>query len=361
MKQFYQIFLPIYILIFTSCSSIRYTYIQPLNLNDGLQTGKLSDAGIDSQSIEQMTEDIKHNNFINVHSVLISRNNKLVYEEYFNGFNVNDKHELRSAAKSLGSALVGISIDKGYLEGVDQRLLNFFSFYPFIKNYDKRKDRITIKHMLTMTTGVECGRIMDNMNSCGAQMYNHTDPVKYILDLPMKNEPGEVFDYNDGMPTVLMAMVGIAANMSAGNFQKKYLYSPLGIVDDPVTLGITPRNMLKFGLLYLNKGSWNGQQIISEDWIEESTKISYKFENPYNDGYGYFWWIRTFDIINRKYRTFYAAGNGGQYIFVFPEIQMVIVFTGGNYNDYGNRNAFEINIQPYTIVAKYILPALIDK
>ena len=361
MKFYINIFFILSLIILISCSSANYVYKKPAQLNDGIKTGSLKEASLDSLTLTQMTNDINDNKYINIHSVLISRYNKLVYEEYFNGYTKDDKHELRSAAKSIGSALVGISIDKGFIKGVNQGLLNFFSFYPFVKNYDKRKDRITIKHMLTMTTGIECGRIMDNMNACGAQMYNHTDPIKYILDLPMKNEPGEVFDYNDGMPTVLMAMVGIASNMSAGKFQEKYLYSPLGIEDDPETLGITPRNMLKFGLLYLNNGRWNGKQIISKEWVEESTKISYKFDNPYNDGYGYFWWIRTFELNGKKYKTYYAAGNGGQYIFIFPEIEMVIVFTGGNYNDYGYRNPREILIQPFIITDNYILRALSDK
>lgn len=343
-----------------SCAPGNLIYKIPDIKNDGIKTGFAAETGLDSIKLIKMTEDISNNIFINIHSVLISRYNKLIYEEYFNGYKMEDKHELRSAAKSLGSALVGISIDKGFLKGTDQKLLNFFGYYPVINNYDKRKDKISIKHILTMTSGFECGKIMDNMNSCGAQMYNHLDPIKYILDLPMKNEPGEVFDYNDGTPTVLMAMVGISSNMQAGKFQDQYLYGPLGIKPDPQNLGITSRDMLKFGLLYMNKGKWNGQQIISKEWVEESTKISYKFDNPYNDGYGYFWWVRTFEVNGKKYQTYYAAGNGGQYIFIFPESELVIVFTGGNYNDYGFTNKREIVLQPYKIVNNYILPALIN-
>lgn len=346
--------------IFFSCSPASYVYKIPEQINDGIKPGSLQEAELDSLLIFKMTKNINNNEFINVHSVLISRYNKLVYEEYFNGYKREDTHELRSAAKSIGSALTGIAIDKGIFKSADIRLLDFFAYYPFIKNYDKRKDKITIKHMLTMTTGIECGNIMDNMNSCGAQMYNHPDPVKYILDLPMKNEPGEVFNYNDGVPTVLMAMIGIAANTPVGKFQEENLYEPLGIKQDPQTLGISSRDMMKFGLLYLNKGNWNGKQIISEKWVDESTIISYRFDNPYVDGYGYFWWIRTFDINGKKYETYYAAGNGGQYIFVFPEIKMVIVLTGGNYNDYGENNSREINIQPFNLVGKYILPAIIN-
>ena len=346
--------------IFFSCSSSEYIYKIPEEINDGLKQGSLQEAELDSLLIIQMTKSINENEFINVHSVLISRNNKLVYEEYFNNYKREDTHELRSAAKSIGSALTGIAIDKGIFKNADVRLLDFFAYYPFIKNYDKRKDKITIKHMLTMTTGIECGNISENMNGCGAQMYNHPDPIKYILDLPMKNEPGEVFNYNDGVPTVLMAMIGIASNKPVGQFQDEYLYEPLGIKPDTQTLGISSRDMMKFGLLYLNKGNWNGRQIISEKWIEESTKISYRFDNPYVDGYGYFWWIRTFDINGKKYETYYAAGNGGQYIFIFPEIKMVVVFTGGNYNDYGESNSREINIQPFNIVGKFILPAILN-
>ena len=361
MKSFRLFILIISSIILISCTADQYFYRTPEEINDGIQTTTLAASGLDSSLIIKMNNDITNNKFVNIHSVLISYKNKLIYEEYYNGYKREDKHELRSAAKSFASALVGISIDKGNIKSVDQKLLNFFGFYPIVNNYDKRKDKITIRNLLTMTAGFECGNIMDNMKSCGAQMYNHHDPIKYILDLPMKHEPGKIFNYNDGTPTVLMAMVGIAANMPVGKFQKKYLYNPLGIKDDPQTLGISSRDMLKFGLLYLNKGVWNGEQILSLKWVEESTNISFKFDNPNNDGYGYFWWIRSFEVNGNKYKTFYAAGNGGQFIFIFPEIELVVVLTGGNYSDYGFRSSSEIRNQPYYIVNKYILPAVIDK
>lgn len=343
-----------------ACSSFNYNYQIPPNQNDGITTSSINDTRLDSIKLESLVKAIDDEEFINVHSVLISKNNKLVFEEYFNGNSVKTKHNLRSAAKSFTSALVGIAIDKGMLKSSEERVLELFNFYSFINNWDKRKDTLKVKHLLTMSAGFDCGNIMDENSNCGSKAYNQKDFFKYLLDLPMANDPGKYFSYHDGLTLLVSGIIGITTNMSATDFKEKYLYSKLGIEKDPVTNGISSREMMKFGLLYLSNGIWNGERIISEEWIKESTKMHMKNPNKYIDGYGYYWWLKTFEINDKKYESYFAAGNGGQYIFIIPEEELVVVLTGGNYVGFKSRPSFKVRSQPYNILANYILPALVE-
>ena len=334
------------------CGS-SYIYKQPHNINDGITAGTLAEAKIDSLAIADMTEMILSDEYINVHSVLIARYNKLVYEEYFNGEARDKPHFMASVGKSFASAMVGIAIDRGYLKGVNEELLDLFE-YSSMNNYDPRKEKITLKHVLTMTTGLECGPRTKKESYCGYQVRFKIDPLKYLLELPLQANPGELYEYNDGTPIFANAAPSIRSGISPKVFQEDYLLNPMGIVYDNEVLGFTSRDMLKFGLLYLNKGVWNGERLISEKWVEESTRVHVTDVNQYVDGYGYFWWISTYDVNGTKRRVFYAAGNGGQMIYCIPSLDMVVVTTGGNINQFSR----ELMAQPFIILAKHILPAV---
>ncbi len=342
----------VFIVLLNSCATLNYNYQIPEKTNDGIETGTLASEKIDSTKLIQLSKDILENKYINMHSLLISKNSKLVFEKYFNGYNKNRTHFLASAGKSIASALVGIAIDNGFLKSSDQKLFDIFDFYPVIKNYNQKKERIKLKHLLTMTAGFDCGSIMDYQNHCGAKMRVKTDPIKYILDLPMQHEPGEIFNYNDGTPEVLAAALVHSAKMNYFDFQKKHLFDPLGIPHRPDSIGITSRDMLKLGLLYMNKGLWKGNRIVSEDWVNESTKPHVQSTFSKYAKYGYLWWVTKFEQKGKTYDSFYAAGNGGQYIFVIPKLEVVVVFTGGNYNNLTeSRRVFEM-------MNDYILPAI---
>ena len=350
-------FKPYYLIIiictlFSSCSTSLYTYNKPAEINDGLVTGLLKETNIDSNKIYRLVNEILDNKYINMHSLLISRNNKLVFEKYFNGHDKHKTHFLASAGKSIVSALVGIAIDKGYIKNSDEKLLKFFKYYPVIKHWDKRKGKINIKHLLTMSAGLDCGNIMDYTNHCGFLMNKYPDPIKYLLDLPMTHNPGEFFLYNDGTPVLLQAIIGLTSQTDIAMFQQKYLEEPLKIKHEEETFNFSSRDMMKFGLLYLNKGIWGNKRIISKEWIEESTQVYMRNLNINIDGYGYFWWVRTFEVNSKKYRSFYAAGNGGQYIFIIPDLETVVVFTGGNY---GNLNESR---KVFTMMSNYIIPSI---
>jgi len=221
--------------------------------------------------------------------------------------------------------------------------------YQSILEQDSNKKNIKLKHILTMSTGLDCGKYSEYPNNCGAQMWKADDPVKYLMELPMSHKPGEHFLYNDGTPTILQVIITQKSGMRYDYFRNTYLFGPLGISMNTNRDGMTSRELAKIGLLYLNKGKWNNKQILSSLWIEETREKHFTWRNGH---YGYLWWIGTLDFEERELETYYAAGNGGQFIFVIPEVNMVAIFTGGNYNN------MEKTIQPIEMLENYILPSI---
>lgn len=305
---------------------------QPKELSDGISIGKFVEDEIDTSYINKLAEEITNGAYNQVNSILISQNNKLLIEKYFNGYNETKKQWIASAAKSFTAILAGIAIDKGFMPDADQNLSPLYEKYQPIENMDERKKSVSLKHMLTMTAGFDCGHISDYKNHCGYKMNFYPDPIKYLLDLPMRHEPGEFFLYSDALPTLVHYLIIVTSNKSFERFQKKYLYKPLGI-EATSDNTMTPRSMLKIGLLYLNGGMWNDKQIVSKEWVKESTARHILVDDEKDIGYGYYWWNHSFQIGHMKYDSYYAAGNGGQYIFVIPSLEAVIVFTGENFGD----------------------------
>lgn len=236
---------------------------------------------------------------------------------------------LYSCSKSVTSALIGIAIDKGYIKGVNQPVLDFFP-QRNAKNLDAAKKAMTLEHLLTMTTGLECH---DNYryNWTGlAQMRLSDDWVKYMIDLPMAQAPGADFEYCNGATFLLSAILQHQTGMSALKFAEENLFAPLSITDyswqsnaQEITLGYSrlymqPRYMAKIGYLYLHNGLWDGKQIISSRWIKDSTRKHISTRGPL--GYGYQWWTTNSG-------EYFAIGYGGQRIFVVPDKNLVVVFT----------------------------------
>jgi CubicO group peptidase (beta-lactamase class C family) len=188
-----------------------------------------------------------------------------------------------------------------------------------------------------------------------------SDPLGYLLSLPVTTEPGSRFYYNGGTVDLLGAMVAYATDQSVQSFSSRYLFGPLGISNyhwqvlqaSGLTcchgdIYITPRDMAKFGQLFLNEGKWNGAQIISKEWVEQSTQYRINPMVSWADGYGYLWWLRNLRVNNKTIRSFKAIGWGGQEIFVLRDLAMVVVFTGANYVS---------NVPCDEIMQRYILPA----
>lgn len=315
----------------------------PEQLEDGIETALPITVGIDMTSIEGYIHSIHEGEPSNrVRSILIARDNKLVLESYFNGWNRERKQDIRSATKSITSALIGIAIDKQILPGEDAKILDFLDEYESLENWDDRKSDMRIRDFLRMRTGLSCNDWRRSSPGNEENMYETDDWIRFVLDLPMSTDPGTSFSYCTGAPVTLGAILANASGERIPDFAHEHLFShlaitdyswetmPNGRTDTGGHLHLRPRDMLKLGLLFLNKGSWQGQQVISESWVERSTEPTGRVGGQ---EYGYLWWSTSWDIEGREISAHFASGNGGQLIFIVPEMEAVVVFTGGQYGE----------------------------
>lgn len=339
----------------------KYTYHQPKNENDGLQTGSIDNTGLDKELLNQMVQKIVDGSYPNVHSVLIIKDGKLVFEEYFYEHHKNKLHELRSATKSFISALTGIAIEKGFIKNKDEKVLPYFTEYIF-KNNTEAKKQITIENLLTNQSGLDCDVYNPKAVGNESTMAYEKDWIQYSLDLPMVDGAGGIGQYCSSNPIILGRIIEKATKMTLPDFAKQTLFKEIEIKNfewhfkpDPSSgetfcqLNLRSRDMAKFGLLYLNNGLWNGKQVISEDWVEQSLN---KHSVVAGLDYGYLWWTKYLDANGVRYYGKLAQGNGGQKIYIFKELNLVTVITAGHYNMQSSSN--ELN-------AKYILPAFNKK
>jgi len=273
-------------------NSPHYRYNPPEKLNDGWEISSLDSEGINTELIEYLINNIYSNKFDqyeNIHSVLIIRNGKLLLEEYFNGSNGEILHDQHSVTKSFCSALVGIAIDHQFIKSVNDPIKIYLPEYHYInwehtyQSATKGKIDITIHHLLTMSAGLEWDEWKtkySDPNNSHNKMDHSFDQVKYVLERPLVAEPGTMFTYNSGLAIILGKIISNSINIEFDTFATKYLFEPLGINNHEWRmfpsgiyqteggLKLRPRDMAKFGLLYLNNGKWNNQQIISEKWIK---------------------------------------------------------------------------------------------
>jgi len=377
-------------LLFISCTqdfSTQRTYQPPEDIGDDLGVGTLEEVNIDQILIERAINDIDRGKYGEVHSMLIYKDGKLVLDEYFEGYkykwdgaNYNGDwiiwtsstlHVLQSVTKSITSTCIGIAIDKGFIKSVNQSIFDYLPEYQDL-NIDG-KDKITIEHLLTMTSGLEWDEWGAPNNSVendaiGLWFYDK-GPIPYVLERPLINEPGTSFTYNGGGMDILGEIIKNATKINIDKFSAKHLFEPLGIdsfnwynrfengvIDAASGLKITPRDMIKIGVTFLNKGAWNGKQIISEQWVEKSAipfsgnqGIKPPGEDSGRVGYSYSWWTKQYSGSSKTINIFWAGGWGGQRIMVFPELNLVVVFTGGNWTS---------KVETFKILEKYIIPAI---
>ena len=290
--------------------------------------------GLRLADLDRIDTSISEND-IALHSVLVIKNGYIVYEKYYSYWSQYMAHTIQSCTKSVMSALIGIAIDKGYIDNVSQRVIDFFPGYT-IDNLDSRKENITLYHLLTMSSGLEWHEVdipySDPANDLFA-MYRSDNMWQYVLDRPMEHDPGDQWSYNSGGIELLGGIIQHTTGYSVTEFVEEFLFDPIGIGSFqwwrvPASnqygcsggLYLKPRDMARFGYLYLNNGTWNGTQIVSSDWVNVSTPPQYDTGGWYT--YGYTWW-------SIPGNTFYeATGHYEQKIYILPEQDMVVVFTG---------------------------------
>lgn len=373
--------LSIYLILIANCGSdpsSQYNYRQPERVDDELDVGTLDEVNMDPGSIGAAVDDIHSGKYGEIHSLLIYKDGKLVFEEYFPGhdyswdgpnfqgtwvsWNRDKEHNIHSVGKSITSACIGIAIDQGFIDSVDQSIFDYLPEHQHLKITGK--DQITIEHLLTMTSGLEWDEwgtsYSNEENDVIALWVDCDDPVACVLEKPLVSKPGTDFTYSGGNMIVLGEIIKNATGMDIEAFSGRYLFAPMGIEapewrwigDSGVVYAggdqkLTPREMLKFGATYLNDGFWDGQQIVSERWVQHSNN---PYSGPDNSwlnhllrpippgdntwgprGYSYAWWTHMFSHSGERFPAFWAFGFGGQKIVVFPDQNAVVVFTAGNY------------------------------
>jgi len=340
----------------------NYTYEKPKETSDGLKTGLIEEGFKNPEPIINMVKETIKGEFPDVHSILIYKNNKLVLEEYFYGYDENKPHQLRSATKPFIGGILGIAIDKGFIKSEKEKLIPYFQRkYDEIANLDERKQELTIENFLMYRHGMDCENNNPASKGNEQSMMQSKDWVKYTLDLPMVTKPGEKSSYCTGCPLTLGSLVEIATNEQIEIFAKENLFEPMGISNYDWTfepnqasmntfsqMSISPRDLIKLAKLFKDGGIWNGKQILSKEWVDKTFQME--------DGdYGYLWEHKYFVIDGKQYNSYLASGNGGQKINIWPKLDMITVFTGGNYNSY---ELYGKSTPPNEMIPNYILKSI---
>lgn len=327
-----------------------------------LSTSNLEEVELDKQVISELIDSIKTGFYPNRHSLLIYKDDKLVLEEYFSGKDENwgndlgtvehndtVLHDMRSVSKSIVSACIGIAISQGKIKSVDQPIFDFFEDYKQFNN--EGREELTIKHLLTMTSGLKWNEEVpyDNPENSEFQMTNSEDGIGFVLSRELVAKPGTVWKYNGGTTELLAELIQRVSGKNIHEFAKESLFKPIGIEKSEWTISpstnspaaasglrLTSRDMLKFGVLYHNGGKWGDEQIVPKKWVEDSFYSWVK--RPEDGGYGYQFWILEFNIGANKLTIPAAIGNGDQRIYFDKTNDLLVVMTAGNYNQWDIEN-----------------------
>jgi CubicO group peptidase (beta-lactamase class C family) len=345
-------------------SALDYRYHPPANLHDGIAVGDIARSDLGAATADAIVRGVLDGTYKDVHSVLLYQHGKLVMEEYFYGYSVQRPHQLRSATKSIVSALAGIAVDRGALSGTSEAVLPQMGYASYA-NPDPRKAELTLGNFLSMSSGLDCNDHSSTSPGRETVIDDAPDWVKATLDLPMIAEPGTKGYYCSGGVAVVGRLTENAVHMRLPEFAQANLFGPLGIsradwvwnydltnADKEYSqIHLRPRDMLKIGILLAHGGRWHGLQVISTSWVRASLAEQSHVDNV---SYGYFWWRPWLNVEtpggSEHVDVVAAQGNGGQKIYLVPQYDLVAVFTAGGYN--------AESTPPNTIMAKIVLPAL---
>jgi CubicO group peptidase (beta-lactamase class C family) len=323
----------------------------------------------------------------NAHSVVITRDGRLVYEHYFAGnderlgmslgevnFNAGTKHDIRSISKSVTSLLVGIALDRRLITDLDAPVFSFFPEYGDLRTPEK--DRMTLHHLLTMSSGLawdETSVAFTNPSNTYSQMEIAPRSDRFVLAQPLAAPPGTVFNYNSGGAELLGLILRKVSGKRLREFAKETLFDPLGIEDwewegssgfNPAAasgLRLRPRDLAKIGQLVLERGKWQGRQIVSSSWIEDSTTprlsgsdTAMMFYRPEGiSSYGYLWWLGRSPPEHPERDMIAGGGYGGQRVFILPSLGAVVVTTAGLYGDKAS------GMTALTTLNEFVFPAAV--
>jgi CubicO group peptidase (beta-lactamase class C family) len=354
----------------------------PAALDDGWTIATPESAGLDGTRLCGIRARMKEMQ-ADVHSVVIVRHGKLVFEQYYPGydepwgqdgaphtFDATTKHDLRSASKSVVSLLVGIAIDRKLIAGVDEPVVKFYPEHADVKS--PGWDRITLRHLLTMSSGMQWdeNRGWDDPKNDEPHLGVEADPIRYILSKPIAKPPDALWTYNGGSTNLLGNILERASGKPLEAFAREVLFQPLGITDlewknypenqkiaPAAGLRMRPRDAAKIGQLMLDHGAWNGKQIVPADWIAQSVKPRFQAIGYFSGlfFYGQQWWLGRSITGDTEVKWIAAMGSGGQRIFIVPDRDLVVMTTSGLYfRPHQGDGALDM-------LTNFILPSVRDK
>jgi len=313
------------------------------------RTATPAQVGVDPAAIADLIARLRNRSLGAEHALVIVRKGYVIADEYFDGWTADSIHTEQSVTKSVMSLITGIAIARGDLRAVDQPLIELLGGYAPIANLDDRKRALTVRDVLTMRTGMDWNE--DSYPGSPLETLNNlrTDWIRYVIDQPMREQPGTRWQYNSGGVIALGGAVGMAAGMNTAEYARAHLFRPIGITGDkwyrgfpdllPHTGGglfLTTRDLARVGYLVLRRGRWNDTQVVPEVWITESTRPlvtpSYRLGGR-TSSYGYLWWLYTLaggppdastsDIVIA------ASGAQGQWLFIVPRHDLVVAVNAG--------------------------------
>ncbi len=309
----------------------QYAYRAPDDTDDGIA---VESSGTDDPLIERlssMTTEIYADSYPGVESVLLYREGKLVFEEYFYGFNRDTLHQQRSATKTLMALLLGAALDSGLISSTDLKVLPFFDEYTDLQHVDDNKRAMTIHDLLSMQSGLDCD-----------------DWARLMLDLPMIDAPGGKGSYCSGNVILIGKIIEKVVGIPLKEYADSVLFEPLGVnhyqwdfrpdlsnVENYAQAWLRPRDMMKIGILLADEGMWEGQQVVSAEWI---ARLTSKQSEISNTPYGYFFWRRYLIRSGQRVEIPQISGNGGQKVILLGKHNTILVLTGGGYNQQSHTN-----------------------
>lgn len=364
MKYIILIFLLFFVFISINCDK---TLVSPVIKQSFWSTSTPEEQHMDSEILDSAFATAEDLGFVD--ALLIIRNGSIVGEMYYNGYNQLHPHNVQSVSKSFLSAIVGLAIDKGFLDNLDEKVMDYFPEYDY-STIDRRKYNITLEHLLTMRMGIRNEADEDYGVFWG--LFNSENWIRSTIEYPLVDNPGEKMHYNTFQTHLLSGIITKSTFQSTMGFANEYLFGPMDIdcdawLQDPqgIYFGgsemyFTPREMAKLGYLYLNNGVLDGKQIIPESWVVFTLTSSTNLTHPNewgamkNYNYAYLWWLGQFN----EYDMFMAYGYGGQFVVVFPSLDMIVVSTAP-YQVYSNQSTIQ-EFAIFDLISDYILPSVID-
>ena len=336
-----------------------YSYTVPIQDEDGWDTASPEPHHLSVSRLEDGVRAIMRGEYPNIHSILVASHGKLVFEEYFLGytfrgewtdFDYATSHTLQSATKSLTALLIGIAVDQGHIDDIDSSVL---AWYPKYDRPDRaQKETITVRDLLTMRFGLDWNEwsvsSFSRFNDLN-RFYRSRQPIEFLLRKGLVDEPGTAFSYNTGGTNLLGDLIYQSTGQTFDEYADQYFFRPLGIDNvqwesghpDVIATGgglkLRPRDFLRIGHLVLQDGIWEGTQVIPEEWLTQvlvpSVILDLVPDIGFRTDYGFQWWLPK--IIHPESQEvlepYAAAGWGGQYLIIYPEQELVVVMTGGNY------------------------------